>query len=53
LQQRRTFLGQSARGFGALALSSLFNPTLFAADGSAKLDRWPGVVNPPHRQADA
>ena len=30
-QQRRTFLGQSARGIGALALASLLNPSLLRA----------------------
>src|SRR5262249_17978461 len=50
LQQRRTFLGQTARGLGSLALASLMNPTLIAATEAtpAKSDQWHGVVNPPH-----
>jgi len=38
LLQRRTFLGQSCRGLGALALSSLFQ----------RLDASPGVLAKPH-----
>src|SRR5438270_13403721 len=50
LLQRRTFLGQSIRGVGSLALTSLFSPALFAAgkDESPKLDHWKGVVTTPH-----
>ncbi|HEX8915758.1 MAG TPA: DUF1501 domain-containing protein [Humisphaera sp.] len=57
LQQRRTFLGQAARGAGGLALASLLNPSILAAattaggaagSGGVKLDRWPGVVAKPH-----
>ena len=45
---RRTFLGGAA-GVGSLALASLLEPDLLrAADNSAKVDRWPGVVNPLH-----
>jgi hypothetical protein len=42
--QRRTFLGQSARGLGAMALASLMGP----ASARAGDDRWHGVVDPPH-----
>ena len=42
--QRRTFLGQSARGLGAMALASLMGPV--SARGGD--DRWHGVVDPPH-----
>jgi hypothetical protein len=48
LLQRRTFLGQSLRGVGALALTSLFQPALFAADDKARRDKWNGVVHPLH-----
>ena len=41
--QRRTFLGQTCRGVGALALSSLFAPA--RADDAQK---WKGVVTKPH-----
>ena len=33
LQQRRTFLAQSARGMGAVALAALLNPSLLRARG--------------------
>ncbi len=50
LSQRRAFLGHAARGVGSLALASLINPILSAAEptGSSKSDRWPGVVHPLH-----
>jgi hypothetical protein len=60
LQQRRTFLGNAARGAGGLALASLLNPSLLSAatDGAPggsglttnapKLDRWPGVIRNLH-----
>ena len=40
---RRTFLGNSTRGLGALALGSLLGGQGFAA-----ADRWKGVVEPRH-----
>ncbi len=46
LLQRRTFLGQSARGLGAMALASLIRPG--SAPGAGGADRWRGVVSPPH-----
>lgn len=48
--QRRTFLGQTTRGVGSLALASLFDASrLSAAEPAAsKADKWRGVVNPPH-----
>jgi hypothetical protein len=47
--QRRTFLGQAARGLGSVALASLFDPSLLSAtDAKALEDRWQGVVNPTH-----
>ncbi len=54
-QQRRTFLGQAARGVGSLALASLLNPSLFAATTAApaKRERWTGVVHPLHFPARA
>ena len=42
---RRTFLGHSARGLGAIALSSLLSPAL--ARGAVS-DRWAGAVQPLH-----
>ncbi len=62
LQQRRTFLGNTARGVGSLALMSLLNPSLLrSADAAApgiggagsKLERWQGVVRPLHFAAKA
>jgi hypothetical protein len=54
-QQRRTFLGQAARGLGSMALASLLNPSLFAATtaGPAKREHWTGVVHPLHFPARA
>src|SRR5262249_55978169 len=57
-EQRRTFLGHGARGLGSLALTSLLNPAVWAAGASsgtasAKMEKWPGVVNPPHRPPQA
>ncbi len=46
LLQRRTFLGQSARGLGAMALASLMGPD--PARGQSGITRLRGVVNPPH-----
>lgn len=58
MQQRRTFLGQAARGVGALALSSLAAREVTAATASAtaapgKLDRWPGALPNLHLPAKA
>ena len=47
-QTRRTFLGRTSQGVGALALASLLNPRTLAAATEARSDRWPGVVRPPH-----
>ena len=49
---RRTFLGRGMAGFGALALRSLFGPTLTAAPGAADAP-WRGVVSPLHHAAKA
>jgi len=49
---RRTFLGRGMAGFGALALRSLFGPTLTAAAEGAATP-WRGVVNPLHHAAKA
>src|SRR5437016_1401321 len=46
-QTRRTFLGRTAGGLGSLALASLLNPRLLG-DTRAGVERWRGVVNPPH-----
>ena len=45
---RRTFLGQSARGTGALALASLLNPSLLPQAMALQEKKWRGVVNPLH-----
>ena len=46
---RRTFLTRSAYGLGGLALASLLNPRLLAAESAAaEQGRWRGIVNPPH-----
>lgn len=49
-QTRRTFLGRTSQGIGALALASLLKPDVLAA---AAADRWPGVVTTPHFPARA
>jgi len=42
---RRTFLGKSAHALGALALGSLLNPKLFAADSQPAVDpHWMGML---------
>jgi hypothetical protein len=50
LLKRRTFLGQTVRGVGSIALASLLDASRLSAADSAqqKSDRWRGVVNPPH-----
>ncbi|HZN65241.1 MAG TPA: DUF1501 domain-containing protein [Tepidisphaeraceae bacterium] len=50
---RRALFGSAGRGLGALALSSLLSPSLLKAapspsPGMSKLEKWPGVINPPH-----
>jgi hypothetical protein len=58
-QQRRTFLGQAARGVGSLALASLLHPRLlWAAEtltgpAPVKGPHWSGVVHPLHFPARA
>ena len=58
--QRRTFLGQAARGVGGLAFASLLNRGANASDATSHgsspsaspaapaLDRWTGVLPAPH-----
>jgi hypothetical protein len=46
LHQRRTFLTQSCRGVGALALASLLDARASAAP--QKVEKWKGVVTKPH-----
>jgi hypothetical protein len=54
LQQRRTFLGQTVRGAGGLALASLLSRGARASvPPSPALDRWPGVFPAPHVPARA
>jgi len=50
LLARRAFLGRGAAGLGSLALASLLQPRLFAADagGTEKVPTYRGVVYPPH-----
>src|SRR5437867_2262235 len=52
---RRALFNNAARGIGSLALASLLNPSLLkaaappqGAGGSPKLEKWPGLINPPH-----
>src|SRR5205814_9951662 len=47
---RRAFLGRSSAGLGMLALGSLLNPGLLAAErgGMGSSDHWSGVVQPLH-----
>jgi hypothetical protein len=50
---RRALFGNAARGIGALALASLVDPSLLRAAAptgvaGSKMEKWPGVVNPPH-----
>ncbi|MDP7281798.1 MAG: DUF1501 domain-containing protein, partial [Candidatus Poribacteria bacterium] len=53
-ETRRTFLGQSVRGIGSLALASLLNPDLSEASiGATQLPKWKGVTNPTHFQPKA
>ncbi len=55
-QTRRAFLGRSSQGLGAVALASLINPSILklaAAAGAAQKDKWAGVINPRHFQAQA
>src|SRR5262245_59076717 len=59
LVSRRTFLGTTGCGLGALAFASLVDPALGAVgnrvrqDSMKKDDRWPGVVRPLHFAAKA
>jgi hypothetical protein len=48
---RRAFLGRSGAGLGSIALASLLDPTLLAADQAPA--REPGVVQPLHFQPKA
>ncbi len=50
---RRAFLSRASTGLGSLALASLLDPRALRAAGAnnpggASIDKWPGVVNPPH-----
>src|SRR5579872_1373372 len=47
---RRTFLGRAAYGLGGLALACLLEPKLAgrAAAAEAPIQRWKGVIHPPH-----
>ena len=56
-QSRRAFLGKASTGLGSMALASLLNARSLSAATSntpgVAIDRWPGVVNPPHLTAKA
>ncbi len=49
---RRTFLARTGTGVGLTALASLLDPGLLSGAerkaGKVDVDRWPGVVSPPH-----
>jgi hypothetical protein len=45
---RRAFLGHSAQGIGALALTSLLNPALLRTEASAAQEKWRGILKAPH-----
>jgi len=45
-QTRRTFLGQTTRGLGAVALASLFDPAHSRA--AIAQEKWRGIISPPH-----
>lgn len=53
-ETRREFLVRSAQGMGTMALASLLNGVGFASlraqslGPKATVDRWPGIVSPPH-----
>ena len=48
--KRRAFLGRGMAGLGLIALNSLIDPRLFAADTTDAVPggKWMGVVNPRH-----
>src|SRR5262245_14387895 len=48
-QTRRAFLSATSTALGSMALGSLLNASpARAATSGAAIDRWPGVVIPPH-----
>ncbi len=52
MQSRRAFLGRASTGLGSMALASLLGPRSLPAgtnsSSAVAIDKWPGVVNPPH-----
>ncbi|MBI3463284.1 MAG: DUF1501 domain-containing protein, partial [Planctomycetes bacterium] len=53
---RRAFLSRAAQGLGSLAISSLLGGwdlgrSSARADDRTKIERWRGIVNPPHQPA--
>jgi hypothetical protein len=48
---RRAFLGRSAHGIGALALTSLLNPALLRTEAGAAQEKWRGILKEPHTPA--
>jgi hypothetical protein len=55
--QRRAFLGQATRGFGAIALGTLLggksSAWAEALEGGPRSDHWPGILPAPHVPAKA
>jgi hypothetical protein len=45
---RRAFLGRAAYGLGGMALACLLEPKLIGTASAASMERWTGVVHPPH-----
>jgi hypothetical protein len=50
LLTRRAFLGRSSAGLGALALALLLKREASGTEDDTRpqVERWPGVINPPH-----
>jgi hypothetical protein len=46
--KRRSFLGQSSRGIGYIALASLLKPDLLSAADSDRPEQWTGVIKKMH-----
>ncbi len=45
---RRTFLQDTATGMGVMALASLLKPSVSAGEEPPRIDRWRGIIHPPH-----
>ena len=44
---RRAFLGKGLMGLGSIALASLLDRRLWAADAPERVEHWNGIANPP------